>query len=152
VREFYRESAWAEAGLPSLGPWLQVNLTESRRGVIRGMHGEAMTKVVAVAAGEAFGAYLDARPASASYGTVVTVSLVPGTQVVVPDGVCNGFQALSEPTQYLYCFNAEWVPGMSGVAFDPMDEALGIPWPLPVGEGGLLSDKDAAAPKFRAAP
>ena len=59
VREFYRESAFVEAGLPSLGPWLQINATESKHGVIRGLHGEDMYKLVAIVAGEAFGAYVD---------------------------------------------------------------------------------------------
>src|SRR3954454_12385822 len=76
VREYYRESSWLESGLPSLGPWLQVNVTESRRGTLRGLHGEAMNKLVAVVAGEAFGAYVDAREGSPSYGKVVTVALV----------------------------------------------------------------------------
>jgi dTDP-4-dehydrorhamnose 3,5-epimerase len=40
VREFYRESSFLEAGLPSLGPWLQVNITETRQGALRGLHGE----------------------------------------------------------------------------------------------------------------
>src|SRR4051795_2881597 len=112
VREFYRESSWLEAGLPSLGPWLQVNVTESKRGALRGLHGEAMNKLVAVVAGEAFGAYVDARDGSPSYGAGVTVPLVAGTQVLVPNGVCNGFQAMADPTQYMYCFDSEWVPGM----------------------------------------
>lgn len=146
VREFYRESAWLEAGLPSLGPFVQVNLTESRRGAVRGLHGEAMNKVVALAAGEAFGAYVDARPGSASYGEVVTVPLVAGQQVVVPNGVCNGFQTLSDSSQYLYCFDAEWQPGMAGVAVNPLDPALDIAWPLPP----VLSAKDASAPAFGA--
>jgi len=30
VREFYRESALVEAGLTSLEPWVQLNLTETR--------------------------------------------------------------------------------------------------------------------------
>src|SRR5689334_11582945 len=64
IREFYRESAFAEAGLPSLGPWLQVNITESKHGAIRGLHGEHMFKLVAIVTGEAFGAYVDARPDS----------------------------------------------------------------------------------------
>ena len=145
VREFYRESSWAEAGLPSLGPWVQVNVTESRKAVVRGLHGEAMNKVVAVVAGEAFGAYVDARAESGTYGKAVTVPLTLGTQVVVPNGVCNGFQALEEGTQYMYCFDAEWIPGMAGTAVNPMDEALAIPWPLTP----LLSDKDAAAPPLR---
>lgn len=144
VREFYRQSAWEEAGLPQLEPFRQINITESRRGVVRGLHGEAMTKVVAIAAGEAFGAYLDAREGSSTYGAVVTVPLEAGTQVVVPNGVCNGFQSVSEVTQYLYCFDTEWRPGMTGVAVNPMDPALGIAWPLPP----VLSEKDATAPAF----
>src|SRR5207302_8668765 len=67
VREFYRESAWSDAGLPSLGQWLQINVTESKRGAIRGLHGESMHKLVAIAAGEAFGAYVDSRPESPSF-------------------------------------------------------------------------------------
>ena len=72
VREFYRESAFVEAGLPSLGPWLQMNITETKQGAIRGLHGEDMFKLVAIVAGEAFGAYVDARPDSPSRGKVVT--------------------------------------------------------------------------------
>src|SRR3954447_21051309 len=145
VREFYRESSWLESGLPSLGPWLQVNVTESKRGALRGLHGEAMNKLVAVVAGEAFGAYVDARDGSPSYGAVVTVPLVAGTQVLVPNGVCNGFQAMAAPTQYMYCFDSEWVPGMPGTAVNPLDESLGITWPLPLSES-LVSEKDTNAP------
>ena len=148
VREFYRESAWQQVGLPSLGPFVQVNVTESRCGAVRGLHGESMNKVVAVAAGEAFGAYVDARTGSSTFGAVVTVPLVAGQQVVVPNGVCNGFQTVSDTSQYLYCFDAEWQPGMTGVAVNPLDQALGIAWPLPP----VLSDKDAAAPPLRALP
>lgn len=148
VREFYRESAFLEAGLPSLGPWVQVNVTESRRGAVRGMHGEDMTKLVAVVAGRAHGAYVDARPESATHGTVVQVPLDIGTQVLVPPGVCNGFQAIEDGTQFLYCFDVEWAPGMAGVACTPLDPQLGIAWPLPVDpdDPAQLSAKDRDAP------
>jgi dTDP-4-dehydrorhamnose 3,5-epimerase len=151
VREFYRESAFVGAGLPSPGPWVQVNVTETRRGGLRGMHGEAMTKLVAVVSGEAFGAWVDARTTSSSYGEVVTAELRPGTQVLVPPGVCNGFQAVSEePAQYLYCFDHEWVPGMAGVACSPLDPALGIDWPVAVDpdDPAQISVKDRDAPRF----
>lgn len=149
VREFYRESSWRDAGLPALGPWLQVNVTESKRGAIRGLHGEDMHKLVAIAAGEAFGAYVDARPDSPTCGKVVTVPLVAGCQVLVPNGVANGFQSITD-TQYLYCFDAEWVAGMAGVAVHPFDEALGIAWPLPIdrADPSVLSAKDAGQPTF----
>ena len=149
VREFYRESAFAEAGLPSLGPWLQVNITESKQGAIRGLHGEDMFKLVAIVAGEAFGAYVDTRSGSASRGVVVTARLVQGTQVLVPKGVCNGFQSVSPGiSQYLYTFDQEWAPGMAGTAVNPLDPALGIDWPLPVDldDPAQLSAKDVALP------
>jgi dTDP-4-dehydrorhamnose 3,5-epimerase len=149
VREFFRTSSYEEAGLGSLGPWLQVNLTWTRRGAIRGMHGEQVRKLVGVAAGDAFGAYVDARADSPTLGKVVTVELRVGTEVLVPPGVCNGFQSLGEDgTQYLYCFDAEWVPGMTGVAVNPLDAAMAIPWPIAIdpSDESLLSVKDAGLP------
>jgi dTDP-4-dehydrorhamnose 3,5-epimerase len=150
VREFYRQSAFSGAGLAQLGPWVQVNVTTTRRGGVRGMHGEDMHKLVAVAGGEAFGAFLDARPGSSTYGAVETVELVPGVQVLVPPGVCNGFQALSDPMQYVYCFDREWQPGMEGVAVCPLDPALGIAWPLDVdpSDPSMISAKDRDAPRL----
>lgn len=145
VREFFRLSAYERAQLGAPRQWAQINLTWTRQGALRGLHGEAMTKLVGVAAGEALGAYLDARAESPTYGTVVIEPLTVGMQVLVPPGVCNGYQATSDGgCQYLYCFDSEWVPGMAGVAVNPVDPALGIPWPLPP----RLSSKDAAAPRF----
>ncbi len=116
IRELFRLSAFAEAGAASLGPWLQVNVTETSQG---------------------------------ASGKVVTVPLVKGTQVLVPPGVCNGFQSVSPGvSQYLYCFDAEWVPGMSGVAVNPLDPDLGIVWPIPV-DRALVSAKDAGLPPLR---
>lgn len=151
VREFYRESAFEAAGLPALGPWLQVNATETLQGGLRGLHAEDMDKLVAVVAGEAFGAYVDTRRSSATHGKVVTVTLEPGTQVLVPRGVANGFQATAPgSTQYLYCFDREWAPGMAGVACSPLDPALGIDWPLPINpaDRAQVSEKDLNAPLF----
>jgi dTDP-4-dehydrorhamnose 3,5-epimerase len=145
VREFFRTSAFRAAGLPVPGQWQQVNLTSSVPGAVRGLHGEPMTKLIGVAAGAALGAYLDARELSPTYGTVVTIELTVGVQVLVPNGVCNGFQALGpDGCQYLYCFDAEWSPGVAGVAVNPLDPALGIDWRLPP----TVSPKDAAAPRF----
>jgi dTDP-4-dehydrorhamnose 3,5-epimerase len=149
VREFFRASAFDGHVLPTLGPWRQINVTQSRRGAIRGLHGEAMTKLVSVVHGAAFGAYVDTRSRSATRGRVVTVPLAEGTQVLVPAGVCNGFQSVSPGgTQYLYCFDAEWVPGMSGVAVNPLDPALGIIWPVPVdpADRSQVSAKDVGLP------
>ncbi|HUZ44144.1 MAG TPA: dTDP-4-dehydrorhamnose 3,5-epimerase [Acidimicrobiales bacterium] len=155
VREFFRASAVNDLGLGAIGVWRQVNLTTSRQGVVRGLHGEAMTKLVSVAVGSARGAYVDARPGSASYGRTVTVELEPGRAVLVPRGVCNGFQATAEgETAYLYCFDDEWRPDMAGVAVSAFDPDLGIAWPIPVdvNDRRLVSAKDAALPRLRDLP
>jgi dTDP-4-dehydrorhamnose 3,5-epimerase len=145
VREFFRTSGFAGAGVGVPERWQQINLTYTHQGALRGLHGEAMTKLVGVASGEAFGVYLDARSGSSSWGQVVTVALTVGVQMLVPPGVCNGFQAVSaEGCQYLYCFDTEWSPQLTGVAVNPLDPALNIPWPLTP----IVSAKDSAAPAF----
>jgi dTDP-4-dehydrorhamnose 3,5-epimerase len=151
VREFFRESAYSATDLPNHGPWVQVNITESNHGAIRGLHGEQMSKLVAIADGEAFGAYVDARPESPTRGNTVTVLLAKGTQVLVPAGVCNGFQSVSPGvTQYLYCFDREWSPEMAGVAVNPFDPTLAIAWPIPVDPDNprYVSVKDRALPSL----
>lgn len=148
IREFAREST-GRADFPAVGAWRQINVTETDAGAIRGLHGESMSKLVGIIYGEAFGAYVDTRAGSATRGAVVTVPLTPGTQVLVPAGVCNGFQSVSPGrSQYLYCFDDEWTPGMAGVAVNPLDPALGIAWPVPVEDGNRMqvSAKDAGLP------
>ena len=149
IREFYRESSWRESGLPSLGKWVQLNVTETRRGTVRGLHGEAMHKLVGLGSGEALGAYVDVRRNSPTFRTVVTVPLSVTTQVLVPEGVCNGFQPTSDGgCTYVYCFDHEWQVGMSGVAVNALDPALGIDWPLPIDrdDPAAISAKDRSLP------
>jgi len=148
IREFFRASAFGAAGLATTGPFGQVNVTESHRGAVRGLHAEALTKLIAVVAGEGFGAYVDLRADSPTRGVVETIELVPGTQVLVPNGVANGFQALVDGTQYVYCFDGEWQPGMAGLACNPLDPELGIAWPVAVDpdDRANVSAKDVALP------
>ena len=98
VRELFRFSAYSDI-LPST-TWSQINLTQTKKGAVRGLHAESMSKLVTVAKGSAFGVYVDIRNDSTSFGKIVTVDLYPGVQVFVPNGVCNGFQALENNTEY----------------------------------------------------
>jgi dTDP-4-dehydrorhamnose 3,5-epimerase len=151
VREFFRTSGFAEAGVPVPERWAQLNLTFTRCGGIRGLHGEATDKLIGIAGGTALGAWVDARRESPTFGAVVTQELAVGVQMFVPAGVCNGFQATSDGgCQYLYCFGAEWQPGMAGVAVNPLDPDLAIAWPIAVdpSDPSLVSAKDASAPRF----
>lgn len=152
IREFLKASSLREAGLPPVAVE-QVNVTTTRAGAIRGVHGEAMVKYVGIVHGEAFGAYVDLRPDSPAHGKVVTVDLTIGRAVLVSEGIGNAFQSVSDGgTVYLYCFDQEWVPGMAGTAVHPLDPALGIAWPRPVdpADPGQLSAKDAGLPPFQA--
>lgn len=147
IRELFRRSAFEAAGV-TLAPFGQINVTETRLGAVRGLHAEAMTKLVSVAAGTAFGAYVDLRAGSPSRGVTVTIDLRAGVQVLVPAGVANGFQATSDGCQYVYCFDAEWQPGMAGQACNPLD--AGIDWPLAIDpdDTAQISSKDRSAPSL----
>ncbi len=151
VRELYRSSVHSDVLPDSLNSWKQINLTRTKRGAVRGLHGEKMAKLVTVAKGSAFGVYVDTRANSRTIGAVETVNLTPGIQVFVPEGVCNGFQALDDDTEYLYFFDNEWVLGMSGVALTPLDPELNIEWPIPLIPGNVeqVSVKDSKAPTLR---
>ena len=147
VRELFRVSAFESAGI-HLTPFRQINVTESRYGAVRGMHAEEMTKLLSVVSGEALGVYVDLRPDSPTRGEVDSVLLHPGVQVLLPAGVGNGFQSLSDPCQYAYCFDTEWQPGMAGRACSPLDPAISGFWPVPIDpdEPTQLSAKDRDAP------
>jgi dTDP-4-dehydrorhamnose 3,5-epimerase len=147
VRELFRGSVYAEVLPDTVKGWKQINLTRTKKGAVRGLHGEAMNKLVTVAYGSVFGAYVDTRPDSKTFGAVQTVHITPGVQVFVPQGVCNGFQAL-EDTEYLYFFDNEWAPGMPGTALCPLDPELEIKWPIDIDTNDLnqISEKDSKAP------
>lgn len=150
IRELVRKSWLADNGI--VNDFEQVNNTLTKRGAVRGLHAEAMTKLVTVVSGRAFGAYVDIREGSASYGKVVTVDITPGVMVLVPQGVCNGFQAVGDAdTEYLYFFDAEWKPGMPGRALAPLDPDLGIKWPIAIDTSNraMISAKDLNAPRLK---
>lgn len=147
VRELFRGSVYSEVLPDTVMGWKQINLTRTKKGAVRGLHGEAMNKLVTVAYGSVFGAYVDTRPDSKTFGAVKTVHITPGVQVFVPQGVCNGFQAL-EDTEYLYFFDNEWAPGMPGTALCPLDPELEIKWPIDIDTNDLnqISEKDSKTP------
>ena len=149
VRELFRRSAFADSGTP-FGQIEQINVTLTHSGAVRGMHAEDMTKLVAVAHGRAYGVYIDVRPGSPTFGLVDEVDIEPGIQVLVPSGVSNGFQALAADTQYAYCFDTEWAPGMPGSALTPLDPLIVDRWPLPIDpdDPAQISSKDRSAPTF----
>ncbi len=109
------------------------------RGATRGMHAEPWDKYVSVATGRVFGAWVDLREDSPTFGATFGCEIGPDTAVFVPRGVANGFQALEDGTTYIYLCNARWSPDAQ-YAFCSYRE---IEWPL---EPTEVSEKDLAHP------
>ncbi len=149
VMEFYRESDFVEAGLPSLGERPQVNAPWTVQGALRGIHAEFAHKYVAVANGTVYAVIVDLRIDSPTFGEWQGFTLRRGQGLFVSKGLGNSFQSVSkEPSVYLYYFELEWSPNMQGLALNPLDPELGIEWPIAKGEGMIISDKDKNNPNL----
>lgn len=152
VMEFYRQSDFEAAGLPSLGDRPQVNAPQTVKGALRGVHAELAHKYVAVASGAVYAAIVDLRKESATKGQWLGFMLERGQGLFVSKGLGNSFQSVSdEPSTYLYYFEEEWSPGMPGTACNPLDPTLAIDWPIKDGEGMILSEKDRNNPPLEEA-
>ncbi len=150
VMEFYRQSDFEAAGLPSLGDRPQVNAPLTVRGAVRGIHAEFAHKLVSVASGQVYAVIVDLRKDSPTAGKWEGFTLGRGEGLFVSKGLGNSFQSISEePSVYLYYFEEEWQPGMPGLACNPLDPDLAIDWPIKADEGMILSEKDQNNPSLK---
>ena len=86
-------------GLPDLR-WVQNNISfNTERGATRGIHAEPWNKFISIATGSIFGAWVDLRAGSPTYGSVYTCELDPSKAIYVPRGVGNAYQALEDGTR-----------------------------------------------------
>lgn len=123
-------------GLPD-HRWVQNNVSYNlARGVTRGIHAEPWDKFVSVATGSVFGAWVDLRAGSPTYGRVYTTTLDPSRAIYVPRGVGNSYQALEDGTAYTYLVDAHWSAELKGTYtfVNLADPELAIEWPIPLGE------------------
>ncbi|TAL15302.1 dTDP-4-keto-6-deoxy-D-glucose epimerase [Patescibacteria group bacterium] len=150
VMEFYRQSDFEASGLPTLGDRPQVNAPLTVKGALRGIHAESAHKLVSVAAGKVYAVVVDLRNDSQTVGKWLGFELERGQGLFVSKGLGNSFQSVSdEPSTYLYYFETEWVPGMPGLACNPLDPDLAIHWPIAENAGMIISDKDRANPSLK---
>ena len=145
-RESWQRERMTAAGLPDFGP-VQLNVAFNRhRGATRGIHAEPWDKLVTVASGRAFGAWVDLREGP-GHGALFTLELDPTVAVFVPRGVGNAYQTLEDGTAYSYLVNDHWRPDASYVGVDLADPAIAVPWPVPLAEAEV-SDKDRRQPRL----
>ena len=153
-RGWFKEN-WQRAKMTALGiPDLRVvqnNISyNDSRGVTRGIHAEPWDKFISVARGSVFGAWVDLREGSATYGKVFTCTLDPSKAIYVPRGVGNSFQALEDGTAYTYLVDAHWSLELKKTYtfVNLADPELAIQWPIPLDEA-TVSEADLNHPYLK---
>ena len=142
--EMYREGAYEVAGIH--GPFVQDNVSRSRRGVLRGLHFQqpkAQGKLVQVLEGEIFDVAVDIRRGSPTFGRWVgrTLSSASMQQLFVPAGFAHGFLVTADSALVMYkCTEYYSATDECAVRWD--DPTIGIEWPA---VEKTLSSKDAEA-------
>ena len=147
-KENWQRARMTALGLPDFAP-VQNNMSfNHERGVTRGLHAEPWDKLVSLAAGRIFGAWVDLR-AGDSFGATFCLELGPDKAVFVPRGVANGYQALEPDTSYSYLVNDHWSPAAraSYTYLNLADETVAIAWPIPLTDA-IVSDADARHPRL----
>jgi dTDP-4-dehydrorhamnose reductase len=147
-KENWQREKMIELGLPDFAP-VQNNVSFNNRvGATRGIHAEPWEKLVSLASGRIFGAWVDLRPGD-GFGRRFTVEMGPETAIFVPRGVGNAFQTLAENTAYSYLVNDHWKPTAkeSYTFVNVADETLAINWPIPL-EQAEMSAADKAHPRL----
>jgi len=139
--------------LPNFLP-REVYLTNSVRGVLRGMHFQLPPhdhgKLVICLSGHVTDVLLDLRPGR-GYGACTSVELTPkgSNAVLLPRGIAHGFYSREDNSALLYMVESVYAPECDkGVRWD----SFGFEWPndREAGETPILSDRDSAHPPLSA--
>ncbi|MEW6698053.1 MAG: dTDP-4-dehydrorhamnose 3,5-epimerase [Bacillota bacterium] len=149
--ETWRQDRYEQIGIPS--PFIQDNLSFSKRGVLRGLHFQnpnQQGKIVSVIAGEVYDVAVDIRVGSPTFGrwTGVVLSEDNHWQLWIPAGFAHGFCVLSDSAYFAYkCTDVYSPAAEGGILWNDPD--IGIAWPL---SDVQLSEKDAIYPLLRDIP
>lgn len=146
--ETWQQTRYEEMGIQ--GPFVQDNVSFSRKGVLRGLHYQqphCQGKLVSVLQGEVFDVAVDVRVGSPQFGqwTGVVLSGENHRQLWIPEGFAHGFCVLSETAYFSYKCTDVYAPDCEGgILWNDPD--IGIDWPL---TEVSLSDKDQVYPLLR---
>lgn len=129
----------------------QSNLSESQKGVLRGLHfqkgNHSQSKYITAVSGLLMDVVVDCRTYSPSYGYIDTFMLNGDfkDQVYIPKGCAHGFIALSNVIFMYQCDEYYNKESEAGIIWD--DEELNIDWILPKDEI-IVSQKDLELPSW----
>jgi dTDP-4-dehydrorhamnose 3,5-epimerase len=146
--ETFHSEKYAQAGVA--GPFVQDNLSKSKRGVLRGLHFQwplPQGKLVTVLEGEVLDVVVDIRKGSPTFGQHVreVLSGAEKKQIYAPEGCAHGFLVLSEFAIFSYkCTNLYAPQNEHTLLWN--DPELGINWGI---QNPMLSEKDKVGLKLR---
>ena len=142
---------YIEAGFPDVR-FVQSNHSQSRRGVLRGMHFQLRNpqgKLLQVIRGAVLDVAVDLRVGSPTFGGWVAEELNESLhrQLYVPPGFAHGFCALTDCADLVYlCTSVYDAASDGGVVWN--DPEIGIDWPI---SRPILSARDKGLPTLRQA-
>jgi dTDP-4-dehydrorhamnose 3,5-epimerase len=149
--ETYKKSEFARAGIPH--DFVQDNVSESRKGVIRGLHYQlephAQGKLMRALSGSVFEVAVDIRRGSPHFGrwTGTLLSEANRATLWIPPGFAAGVVSLEDGSQLAYKTTTEYSkPHERGILWNDPD--IGIRWP---GEFAhpIVSEKDRVHPRLK---
>ena len=148
-KENWQRAKMTALGLPDFGPVQHSMSYNTNAGVTRGFHAEPWDKLVSVAVGRVFGAWVDLRTGD-GFGRLVTVEMGPETAVFVPRGVANSYQTLEDRTVYSYLVNEHWSPDARSeyTYLNLADPTVAVEWPIALADA-TVSAADAAHPQLQ---
>lgn len=131
----------------------QVNISQSKLGVIRGIHFSTskigQSKIVTCVSGSIQDVIVDVNPESKTFGKYTSVELSEDSfsSVLIGPGLGHAFLCISEFATVAYLLNSEYDPTteFSINAFDP---EINIEWKI-AGSHSNMSLKDSAAPNLK---
>lgn len=118
-----------------------MNLSESHKHVVRGLHVASFGKLCTCVRGKLFDVVVDVRKGSPTFGKWIGVWLTMDnqSQLYVPPGCAHGFFAAQNETALLYAQDGLYDPADSRTLLWN-DSQVGINWPEC--KEYILSDKD----------
>jgi dTDP-4-dehydrorhamnose 3,5-epimerase len=148
--EIYNKNKYSEE--VSSYNFIQDNISQSKKGTIRGLHYQlnpySQAKLVTVLKGAVLDVAVDLRKDSTTFGKSFSIELTEQNklQVLIPRGFAHGFAVLSSEALFYYkCDNVYNKTNERGInIFDPH---LAIDWKISK-NNVIVSDKDKLLPHF----
>ena len=147
--ESYKKSEFVANGIDI--DFIQDNHSKSTKGVLRGLHYQALpkpqAKLVRCSKGRIYDVAVDLRKDSKTFGKYVKVELSEENKnmLFIPEGFAHGFVVLSDEAELLYKTNTEFSPEHDrGLLWN--DPTVNIDWNVDCEL--ILSDKDKIQPKL----